>query len=97
MRSDEVFDLELALYENGSAGSKQFDMSCVDTSIKLSFGQMRVVFLYRFVQDLMAFTENFEEAQKAVVEAGKAAKDKAMETATDLSRHSSRVKLNVVS
>eukprot|EP00111_Clytia_hemisphaerica_P024656 TCONS_00072678-protein len=96
MRSDEVFDLELAIYENGSSGSKQYDMSCVDTSVKLNFGQMRVVFLYRFIQDLMSFTENFEEAQKAVVEAGKAAKDKALETATDLNRHSSRVKLNVV-
>lgn len=96
MRSDEVFDLELALYENGSSGGKQYDMSCVDTSVKLSFGQMRVVFLYRFIQDLLAFVDNFEDAKTAVIEAGKAAKNKAVETASDLSRHSSRVRLNII-
>ena len=96
MRSDEVFDLELAVYENGSSGSKQYDMSCVDTSVKLSFGQMRVVFLYRFIQDLLAFVDNFEDAKTAVIEAGKAAKNKAVETASDLSRHSSRVRLNII-
>lgn len=96
MQSNEVFDLELALYENGSKGTKQYDMSCVDTSVKLSFGQMRVVFLYRFIMDLLNFVDNFEDAKNAVIEAGIAAKDKAVETASDISRHSSRVQLNVL-
>ena len=96
MRSDEVFDLELVLYENGTCGSKQYDVSFVDTMVKLNFGQMRVVFLYRFIQDLIAFVDNFEDAKTAVIEAGKAAKDKAVEKASDLNRHSSRVRLNIL-
>ena len=96
MHSDEVFDLELAMFEDGTAGSKQYDVSCVDTSVRLSFGQMRVVFLYRFVQDLLNFVDNFEDAKTAVIMAGQAAKNKAVETASDLNRHSARVKLNVL-
>ena len=96
MQEDQVFDLEIAIYENGTKGSKQFDMTSVDTNIKFRVGQMRVVFLYRFIQDLLNFVDNLEDAKSAVIEASIAAKDKAVVAASELSRHSSRVLLNIV-
>lgn len=96
MQADEVFDLEVAIFENGTKGTKLFDMTCVDTSVKLSIGRMRVVFLYRFIMDLLNFVDNFEDAKNAVVEASKAAKDKAVEAASELNKHSSRIQLNIV-
>ena len=96
MQSEEVFSLELAMMEGATTGSKMFDMSLVDTKIKLSFGRMRVVFLYRFIIDFLAFIENFEDAKNAVIEAGKAATSKAVEAVSEISKHNSRIQLNIL-
>ena len=95
MQSDQVFDLEVVVFTDGTKGSKALDMSAVDTIIKLNMGQMRAVFLYRFVMDILSFVDQFEDAKHAIVEAGIAAKDKAVAAATEYSKHNSRNKLNI--
>lgn len=95
MQSEQVFDLQIAMFENGSKGSNALNTSSVDTIVKLDIGQMRAVFLNRFVSDILAFLDHFEDAQKAILEAGKAARDKATAAVTEYSKHSSRHQLNV--
>lgn len=96
MTSDQVFDLELIVFTDGTKGHKALNMSNVDTSVKASIGQVRAVFLNRFVIDILNFIDNFEDAKKAVMEAGKAASEKAAAAVSEFSRHASRNLLNVV-
>jgi len=50
---DEVFRADLTLFENATAGKNYTDMHRVDASFRLQTGCMKVVFLNRFVQDLL--------------------------------------------
>ena len=50
---DEVFRADLTLIENATTGKNYLDMSRVDALFKLQTGCMKVVFLNRFVQDLL--------------------------------------------
>lgn len=96
MTSDQVFDLELIVFTDGTKGHKALNMSNVDISVKASIGQVRAVFLNRFVIDIFNFIDNFEDAKKAVMEAGKAASEKVAAAVSELSRHASRNLLNIV-
>ena len=50
---DEVFNAEMTLFDNATTGKNYLDMNRVDASFKLQTGCMRVIFLNRFVQDLL--------------------------------------------
>jgi len=50
---DEVFNADITLFNNATAGNNYLDMSSVDASFRLQTGCMKVIFLNRFVQDLL--------------------------------------------
>ncbi len=50
---DGVFNVEIVNYNFATEGKHYFDMQRVDTRIKLSTGRMKIVFLNRFVQNLL--------------------------------------------
>jgi len=50
---DEVFTADITLFENATTGKNYADMRRVDALFKLQTGCMKVVFLNRFVQDLL--------------------------------------------
>ena len=53
IEGSEVLKCDIIAYNNGTEGSKFLDMSCVDTSINVTMGCMRLVFLNKFVNDLL--------------------------------------------
>lgn len=53
IEGSEVLKCDIVAYNNGTEGSKFLDMSCVDTSINVTMGCMRLVFLNKFVNDLL--------------------------------------------
>jgi len=50
---DEVFNADITLFDNATEGKNYLDMSGVDASFRLQTGCMKVIFLNRFVQDLL--------------------------------------------
>ena len=95
MQSQQVFAVEIVVFNDATVGSDLFNMSSVDLSVKLNVGQIRAVFLNRFVMDIFSFLDNFESAKVAILEAGMAAKDKAAIAVSQLQKHSSRNQLIV--
>jgi vacuolar protein sorting-associated protein 13A/C len=53
IEGSEVLKLDVTVYNGGTAGDKYGDMACVDTSVAVSLGCIRVVFLNKFVTDLL--------------------------------------------
>ncbi|XP_065656239.1 intermembrane lipid transfer protein VPS13A isoform X1 [Hydra vulgaris] len=90
MQSDQVFDIEVVVFNDATIGTNLYNMSAVDLLIKLDVGQIRAVFLNRFVMDVYSFLDNFESAKVAILEAGAAAKEKATIAVSQLQKHSSR-------
>lgn len=50
---DDVFKLNLALYNNATEGQKYLDMHAFDVEVSLRTGRMKVVFLNKFVQNVL--------------------------------------------
>jgi len=50
---DDVFKLDLALHNNATEGQKYHDMRAFDIEVSLQTGCMKVVFLNKFVQNLL--------------------------------------------
>src|SRR6218665_3312008 len=49
----EVFKANIIVFNDATRGSNYSDMQCVDTKVALNTGCMKVVFLNKFVQDLL--------------------------------------------
>ena len=49
----DVFNADITLFENATTGKNYVDMNRVDALFKLQTGCMKVIFLNRFVQDLL--------------------------------------------
>jgi len=56
---DDVFTLDLALHNDGTQGKKYIDMHAFDVEVSLQTGCMRVVFLNKFVQNLLVSLVHF--------------------------------------
>ena len=50
---DKVFNADITLFDNATTGKNYLDMNCVDALLRLQTGCMKVIFLNRFVQDLL--------------------------------------------
>jgi len=50
---DEVFNADITLHDDATSGKNYMDMQRVDASFRLQTGCMKVVFLNRFIQDLL--------------------------------------------
>jgi vacuolar protein sorting-associated protein 13A/C len=49
----DVFKATVVVHNGATEGSNYLNMRCVDTEVSLETGCMRVVFLNKFVQDLL--------------------------------------------
>lgn len=53
IQGEAVLTLDLAIYNNATEGEKYADMSCMDTSVNVTLGCIRLVFVNKFVNDLL--------------------------------------------
>ena len=63
MDNEEVFDLEVVVYNEATAGENVRNMSAVDVSLKLVVGRMKAFYLHRFIMDLLVSARSFIHAQ----------------------------------
>ncbi|KAK3590891.1 hypothetical protein CHS0354_020869 [Potamilus streckersoni] len=91
----EVLNLNLAIYNDGTADEKYSDMSCVDMAVTVNLGRIKVVFLNKFVMDLLDFLNHFQAAQKHIMEAGEVAAQMSREVVQNFQEKASRLSLNV--
>ncbi|CAH1251543.1 VPS13A [Branchiostoma lanceolatum] len=91
----EVFALNIVVYNDATKGQGYRDMSVVDTSVGLQVGCIKVVFLNKFVEGLVAFGNEFQAAKDAVSEASAQATQAALESAKDFSKTSTRLALDI--
>lgn len=93
IEGSEVLKCDIVAYNNGTEGSKFLDMSCVDTSINVTMGCMRLVFLNKFVNDLLGFLNQFQAAKDKISEAGEKMAELSKETVANLQETASRIAL----
>ena len=56
IEGEEVFKADIMVYNIATAGENYSNMSAVDTSVHFQSGVMKVVFLNKFVMDLLVRT-----------------------------------------
>ena len=56
------------MYEKDNA-KKAVDLNCVDLSLEASMGRIKLVFVMKFINDILTFIEPFSGAQEIVVQA----------------------------
>lgn len=71
------------------------DYNSDDMKIDVQMGCVKIVFLNWFVQSVLSFLDNFQEAQKAIAEASAAAADAAKQNMVDAYSKATRMKLNI--
>lgn len=49
----DAWDAKISVYGGATEGAQYLNMQCVDTSITLTFGCARIVFLNKFVTDVL--------------------------------------------
>ncbi|XP_050687793.1 intermembrane lipid transfer protein Vps13-like isoform X2 [Eriocheir sinensis] len=69
----EAWDVQVSLFGGATEGSHYMDMERVDTSITLTFGGARIVFLNKFVTDVLSWIDKFQAAKAALASASVAA------------------------
>ena len=53
MDNEEVFDLEVVLFNDATGGENVTNMNAVDMSLKLMVGRMKAVYLHKFIMELL--------------------------------------------
>ena len=53
VNNEDVFDLELIVFNDATKNENVTNMNAVDLSLRLMMGRMRAVYLHRFVMDLL--------------------------------------------
>ena len=76
MESEEMFRVKFTLFEGG--GVVVNNMPTLDTSTQLRFGKMKVILLNKFVQKLICYVKDFEDASEAILQAGNVVREKAL-------------------
>lgn len=89
----EAWDAEVSVYGKATEGLQYLDMKRVDTSITLTFGCARIVFLNKFVMDVLNWIDKFQMAKAAIASAGVAAAAAAQASLQDAYAQCSRVSL----
>merc|ERR1712142_1007650 len=79
MESKEVFSLQFKMFDQGSKGANELNRSAIDTSTRLLFGKMKIVLLNRFMQEVLSYARNFNNADEAFLKAGAVAREKAVD------------------
>ncbi|KAK3093140.1 hypothetical protein FSP39_011676 [Pinctada imbricata] len=95
IQGDAVLNVALVIYNQATEGDKYSDMSCVDTSVNVTLGRIRLVFLNKFVQALLNFLGHFEAAKDKALETADAVAESAKAAAAKLQEKSPRVSLKI--
>lgn len=90
----EAWDAQVSLYGEATEGEHYLDMECVDTSISLSFGCARIVFLNKFVTDVLSWIDKFQAAKAALASASVAAAVAAQATLQEAYDKCARISLS---
>lgn len=53
MDNEEVFDLEVVMFNDATTGANVENMNAVDVSLKLVVGRMKAIYLHRFIMELL--------------------------------------------
>ena len=93
-KDDKVFDAEICLFDHDSH-EKSKDLSKVDVSVDLSMGRIELVFLMKFINDVLTFVEPFSGAKELVAEKAENALEGATKTVMDAYASQTRVALNI--
>lgn len=48
-----MLNADVVLYTDGTEGEKYSNMSCIDIGVDITIGRMKVVFVYKFINDLL--------------------------------------------
>ncbi|XP_052785478.1 intermembrane lipid transfer protein VPS13A-like [Mya arenaria] len=91
----EMLTLNLAIFNNNTEGERYDDMNNVDMKVKVMIGKIKVTFLNKFVADLLAFADNFQEAQAKLKEASTAMAEITQDAVQNLQETASRLSLQV--
>ncbi|KAK3890033.1 hypothetical protein Pcinc_005997 [Petrolisthes cinctipes] len=89
----EALEAEVALYGSDPEDNQYLNMQHVDTSVSLTFGGARVVFLNKFVSDVLNWVDKFQSAKAAVASVGVAAAAAAQASLQDAYDKCSRISL----
>lgn len=95
IEGSEVLKADVVVYEGGTEGEKYADMKCVDTSVGVEIGCLKIVFVNKYVNDLLRFVDNFQVAKDKITEAGQVAAQAGMEAVQSLQETATRLGLQV--
>ncbi|XP_069946734.1 intermembrane lipid transfer protein VPS13C-like isoform X2 [Cherax quadricarinatus] len=91
----DAWDAQVSVYGEATEGAQYLNMQCVDTSITLTFGCARIVFLNKFVSDVLNWVDKFQSAKAAVASASVAAAAAAQATLQEAYEQCSRISLSL--
>lgn len=89
----DAWDAEVSVYGGATEGAQYLNMQCVDTSITLTFGCARIVFLNKFVTDVLNWVDKFQSTKAALASASVAAAAAAQATLQEAYEQCSRISL----
>ncbi|XP_063044698.1 intermembrane lipid transfer protein VPS13C isoform X2 [Engraulis encrasicolus] len=92
---EEVFSLNMKLYNNATEKEGYLDTSKVDGSIVLTLGCIEIVYLHTFFLSLLTFMDNFQAAKSALTVATSQAAEIAASSVKDLAQKSFRLAMDV--
>ncbi|XP_064596383.1 intermembrane lipid transfer protein VPS13C-like [Liolophura sinensis] len=95
IEGSEVLKADIVAYNGGTEGEKFADMNCVDTSVAVKIGCMKITFLNKFVTDLLAYMDHFQTAKDALKEAGETMAEKSLEQAQNIQATAARILLDI--
>ncbi len=93
-QDQKVFDAKVLLYEH-TPEAKAANIDLVDVSVDASMGRIRLVFLMKFVNDILAFIDPFSATKEMVAEKANDALEEATKSMIDAYANSTRAKLNI--
>ncbi|RWS14430.1 vacuolar protein sorting-associated protein 13C-like isoform X4 [Dinothrombium tinctorium] len=91
--AEKVLELGVVMYPKKEVESVR---NQVDILVKVSFGRLKIVFLNKFVTDLLSFLTVFEAAKEKALTATSAAADYAKQSAMNAYESATKLGLNVV-
>ncbi|XP_021375808.1 vacuolar protein sorting-associated protein 13A-like isoform X2 [Mizuhopecten yessoensis] len=104
IQGEAVLTLDVTIYNHATEGAKYADMSCMDTSVNVTLGCIRLVFVNKFVNDLLVFVNNFQAAKdqavfqaarERMVHAGQSVAEFSKDAVSKLQEKAPRVGLNI--
>ncbi|KAJ8307904.1 hypothetical protein KUTeg_014551 [Tegillarca granosa] len=95
IEGESVLNSKIIIYNGATDGDNYSNMSCVDTDVDVTLGCIRLFFLNKFVNDLLAFLNNFQTAKDKLKKAGDTMAEYSKEAVQRLQEKAPRVRLNI--